>query len=74
MTNIILDYKIKTMNESKDMQDLAPAHVACSKCGAVIIQASRIHAYRERDVRRMIEEHKCQDQMQQKRDFQNEVI
>lgn len=79
---IIDDYDFESYNYDvaekspppfKNMQDHTPEHIVCSKCAAIIIPASRIQAYSERDVRKFVDQHKCHRQDESKRDFQDEV-
>ncbi len=58
----------------KTMQDHTPETIACSKCGAIIVPAVKIHAYRERQISNMIASHQCRKADEAKRDFQQEVL
>ena len=63
------------MNENthKTMQDRTPEDILCAKCAMVLVPASRIHAYRERDIVKIIHAHKCVPAMESKKDFEQEV-
>lgn len=43
----------------KNMQDRKAADLVCSKCGQIILPASRTEVYRERDIQEAKEIHKC---------------
>ena len=59
--------------KSVDMQDRRPGDVTCSKCGRMIVPQTKAQGMRERTIAEFVEAHKCQESMQSKRDFEQEV-
>lgn len=59
--------------EQKNMQDETPYAIVCPNCRRIIVPASRIYAYRERDIAKIIKTHHCSKAMESKADFESEV-
>lgn len=50
-----------TDNASKNMQDKTESEIRCSSCLEVIVSASRVNSYRQRDIDQMMKDHRCRN-------------
>lgn len=60
-------------NPPINMQDKRPADVVCSKCGRIILKATLVESYRQRDIDQIVSQHVCAPGDESKRDFHDEV-